>query len=130
MKKATLFILTVLLLFSCMMCAQSDTDPPRVVSTFPQNGSMEVDPTLTEIAVVFNEEMMDQNWSWVYEDKNSFPTMTGQPYYNEDLTRNILPVSLESGREYVVWINSSNFKNFKDKNGNPAAPFKMTFRTI
>ena len=112
-----------------LACSGGDTTPPRVVSTFPQNGSQDVDPSLTEIYVVFSEEMTDQNWSWVYEDKNSFPKMTGQPYYTDNYTKNILPVSLEENKEYVVWINQQNFSNFKDKSGNSAAPFKLTFET-
>jgi len=40
-----------------------------------------------------------------------------------------LPVKLEPNKEYVIWINTSNLKNFKDKSGNPALPFKFTFKT-
>ncbi|MCP4580038.1 MAG: Ig-like domain-containing protein [candidate division Zixibacteria bacterium] len=124
-----IIILGLISIGICLACSDGDTTPPRVVSTFPENGSHDVDPFLTEIYVVFNEEMMDQNWSWVYEDTSTFPTMTGQPYYTDDFTKNILPVSLEENKEYVVWINQQNFSNFKDKSGNAAAPFKLTFKT-
>jgi len=91
--------------------------------------SKNVDPSLSEISVTFNEEMMDQSWSWAYEDKNKFPQITGQAYYSRNNTTNILPVKLEPNKEYVIWINTSNLKNFKDKSGNPALPFKFTFKT-
>jgi hypothetical protein len=108
---------------------ENDTIPPRVISTTPQNGSQNVDPTTTEISVTFNEPMMDKNWSWCFEDKNAFPETTGQPFYINNYTKCVLPVKLKANKEYVIWINTVNFKNFKDKAGNPAGPYKFTFRT-
>ena len=108
---------------------EDDRRPPRVVSTFPQNGSVEVDPSLNEISVAFNEEMRDGNWSWVYEDKSTFPQIVGQAYYTDGMTKNVLPVKLEPNKEYVIWINSAKYKNFKDISGNSAFPFKFTFKT-
>ena len=55
--------------------------------------------------------------------------MLGHPRYEDELTRNILPVRLEPNKEYVVWVNSANFTNFKDTAGNPAPPFRFTFST-
>ena len=110
-------------------CGGKDSGAPGVVSTFPLNGSQGVDPSLTEISVTFNEEMMDQSWSWAYADKNKFPNINGQAYYTENGTTNILPVRLEPDKEYVIWINTSKHKNFKDKSGNSAVPFKFTFKT-
>ena len=127
-KSAFLFIVILLLSFG-IACGEKDSTAPRVISTLPLNGSQDVDPTLNEISVTFNEEMMDGNWSWVYEDKDTFPRITGQTYYIENNTVNILPVKLEPNKEYVIWINSAQFKNFKDKSGNPAHPFRFTFRT-
>ena len=129
MKKETLILfLSTVVLFSAA-CGDNDSTPPRVVSTFPQNGSVDVDPSLNEISVAFNEKMRDGNWSWVYEDENTFPQIVGQAYYDENMTRNVLPVQLEPNKKYVIWINSANFNNFKDKSGNPAYPFKFTFQT-
>lgn len=73
--------------------------------------------------------MMDGNWSWVYEDKNSFPVTTGKPYYVNNMTRNVLPVKLEENKEYVIWINQPAFSNFKDKSGKSVYPYKFTFKT-
>ena len=72
---------------------------------------------------------MDQSWSWAYEDKSKFPQIIGQAYYTENNTSNVLPVKLEPNKDYVIWINTVNHKNFKDKNGNSAVPFKFTFKT-
>jgi hypothetical protein len=73
--------------------------------------------------------MKDGNWSWAYKDKSKFPQISGQAYYTDNNTKNILPVKLESNKEYVIWINTEQFNNFKDKSGNPAFPFKFTFKT-
>lgn len=102
---------------------------PKVVSTNPPTGTQNVSPLLTEISVTFNKQMMDNSWSWCYIDKNAFPQMTGKPYYTENNTKNILPVKLEPNKEYVICINTQKFKGFKDKAGNPADPYKFTFKT-
>ncbi len=54
---------------------------------------------------------------------------TGSPRYEDDLTRNILPVGLEPNKEYVVWVNSADFTNVTDDAGNPASSFRFTFST-
>ncbi|MDA3862992.1 MAG: Ig-like domain-containing protein [Deltaproteobacteria bacterium] len=105
-----------------------DTTPPKVVSTFPQNG-VTVNHKLTRMTVKFNEPMMDNSWSWAYEKKETFPELKGKPFYNENKTKNTVKIKLEPNQEYTVWINTSKFKNFKDKAGNPAKPYKLTFKT-
>ena len=122
-------VLIVLLTIIFVGCSEKDTEAPRIVNTVPANGSQEVDPSINAISVTFNEEMMDQNWSWAYTNKNEFPNMTGQPYYTENRTKNVLPVKLEPNKEYVIWLNSQKFQNFKDKSGNPLVPFKLIFKT-
>ena len=124
----TLLILGLPVVLQLGGCA-NDNSAPSVLGTNPANGDQHVDAALTVMSVTFNEQMMDGNWSWVYESKESFPQTTGQPRYEDNFTRNVVPVALEPGKEYVVWINSSGFKNFKDKAGNPAIPYKFTFRT-
>ena len=129
MKTIAMVVFLLMVTNVVVACGEKDRTPPRVVSTFPQNGSIDVDPSLNEISVTFNERMRDGNWSWVYEDKSTFPQIVGQAYYTEDMTKNVLPVKLEPNTEYVIWINSEGYKNFKDKCGNSACPFKFTFRT-
>ena len=110
-------------------CRETDTTPPSVVQTFPTTGSTDVNPAITEISVTFSEPMSDGNWSWAYSTKEMFPEITGQPYYMPGLTKNILPVRLESTRKYEIWINSQEFANFKDQAGNSAKPFRFVFKT-
>jgi hypothetical protein len=129
MTNKPLFILVLMLISFGAACAEKDSKPPRVISTFPTNGTQDVDPSTKEISVTFDEEMMDGNWSWAYTDKDEFPKIIGQAYYTENNTKNVLPVTLEPNKEYIIWINSAKHTNFKDKKGNSAVPFKFSFKT-
>ena len=128
MRKAVILLVVLGIVCGCSKKATEDTEPPQVVTTNPVNGSVDVDPSLTEISVTFNEEMMDA-CSWCMENKESFPQINGTPSYTDGNTKNIVPVKLESGKEYVIWINTSQYTNFKDKAGNSTVPYKLTFKT-
>ena len=106
MIQKVLFVLMIVLIIISVGCSSKDTEAPRVVDTSPPNGSQDVDPSTDEISGTFNEEMMDQSWSWAYTNKNDFPEMTGQPHYTNNYTRNVLPVKMEPNKEYIIWINS------------------------
>jgi len=123
-----LIIMAVIIIIGAS-CTEGDNKAPNVVETFPVSGSIDVDPSIPEIKVTFDEPMKDGNWSWAYTNKNRFPEMTGQPYYKPGHTINILPVKLEPSKEYEIWINSEKFKNFKDQAGNSATPFRLVFTT-
>ncbi|MFB3915151.1 MAG: Ig-like domain-containing protein [Terriglobales bacterium] len=119
-------VLWVLLSFAYSVVA---AEPPRVIATFPQNGSQDVDPSTTQISVTFNQAMTDKSWSWAYEDKSKFPVTTAKPYYTDGGTKCVLPVKLEPNKEYAIWINTAKFKNFKSASGAPAQPYRLAFRT-
>jgi hypothetical protein len=132
MFKKYSFVLAVvppLLLWQSLLGYAGDDVPPKVILTYPRNGMQNVDPSITEISVTFNERMMDKSWSWCYKERGTFPQVAGQPYYTEDNTVNVLPVHLEPNTEYVIWINTVNFKNFRDEAGNPAEPYRFVFKT-
>lgn len=106
------------------------TMPPAVVKTIPQAGDTRVDAAkLKEIRVKFSKPMMEGNWSWVQVSKETFPTSTGQPRYLKDMKTCVLPVALEPGRTYVIWINSEKFSSFTDTDGRPAIPYLLVFET-
>lgn len=124
-------VLTIAVLVCCFLapaCAADVTAPPRVAETFPGNGAQNVDPTIGEIWVKFDHKMTDRSWSWCYEDRSKFPQV-GTPHYTEGMTTCVLPVKLEPGKEYVIWINTQNAKGFRDQAGRPAVPYRFTFRT-
>jgi hypothetical protein len=103
--------------------------PPVVVKTVPEAGAADVDPKLTEIKVTFSKPMQDDSWSWSTLSRESFPKMDGKPKYLKDNRTCVLPVKLESGKTYAIWVNSEKFRNFKDTNGRSAVPYLLVFRT-
>ena len=129
MKRLYYITIIAIIIIIGASCTGKDTKAPNVVETFPVSGSTDVDLSISEITVTFDEPMKDGNWSWAYTNKNKFPEITGQPYYKPGHTINILPVKLESNNEYEIWINSEKFKNFKDQAGNSATPFRLVFKT-
>lgn len=38
-----------------------------------------------------------------------------------------MPVRLEPGRTYVLWLNSEQYQLFRDRAGNPAMPLRWVF---
>jgi hypothetical protein len=105
--------------------------PPVVVETVPRAGDTNVDPLLTEIQVTFSKDMLtDKMWSWVIHTPESFPPIAGEVRYTNDRT-NVLPVRLQPGRTYAIWINSPNGKHiaFRDTSNMPAIPYLLVFKT-
>jgi RNA polymerase sigma-70 factor (ECF subfamily) len=103
--------------------------PPVVVKTVPEAGSDDVDPKTAEIKVTFSKKMADQSWSWVRLSKESYPATAGDPKYLKDEKTCVLPVKLEPGKTYAIWINSEQFDNFKDADGKAAVPYLLVFKT-
>ena len=106
-----------------------DMTPPVVVNTTPTSGDMNVDPALTELRVTFSKDMVTEDmWSWVQESPDTFPVTKGEAQYVDKRTC-VLPVALEPGKSYVVWINSERFDAFRSADGIAATPYKLEFRT-
>ena len=106
-----------------------DSLPPVVVKTVPVSGDKAVDPGLKAIQVTFSKDMMTKNmWSFVNIDKKAYPKTTGQPSYTDKRTIK-LPVALEPGKAYALWINLGKFNAFKDTGKRAAVPYLITFET-
>ena len=103
--------------------------PPVVVKTEPPAGATDVAASTGEIRVTFSKKMRDKDWSWVEVSKESFPATTGQPHFLPDGTTCILPVKLEAGKSYAVWLNSAQHQNFQDEAGRKAVPYLLVFGT-
>ena len=104
--------------------------PPVVVRTVPQAGDTQVDAkTVTEIRVTFSKDMLDESWSWSQISDQTFPKATGRPRYDKGRRTCVLPVKLEPGKPYVLWLNSEKFGNFKDAEGKSAVPYLLVFET-
>lgn len=106
-----------------------ETAPPVVVKTVPEAGTDNVDPKLTEIRVTFSKEMLNGSWSWVKLNDDTFPKLNGQPKFLADKRTCVLPVKLEAGKTYALWINSEQFNGFKDTGSQAAIPYLLVFKT-
>lgn len=102
---------------------------PVVVQTTPRSGDTQVDPATSEIRVTYSKDMQDGSWSWSQISDESFPQTTGSPRYLDDKRTCVLPVKLQPGKTYVIWLNSNRFTNFKDADGQAAVPYLLVFET-
>jgi hypothetical protein len=131
MSRLTVFI-TLFAVFAPTVRADDitlESVPPVVVKTVPAAGADDVDPKLTEIKVTFSKNMEDNTWSWSQISKDSFPKVAGKPKYLADKRTCVLPVKLEPGKTYAIWVNSERFTNFKDADGKSAVPYLLVFKT-
>jgi len=134
MKRIGFILLLIIFLVTCIHFHQiSDADmeemPPVVVKTSPESGAKNVDPSISEIRVIFNKEMMDRSWSWVQIAPENFPKIIEGPQYMEDKRTCVVKVKLEPGKTYIIWLNTQKFQNFKDRAGRPALPSLLMFET-
>jgi RNA polymerase sigma-70 factor (ECF subfamily) len=104
--------------------------PAFVVETQPKLGDPDVDSsTVKEIRVTFSKPMTDKTWSWTSGNVYAFPESAGPVHYEDDMRTCVMPAKLEPGKVYVIGINGGRFNNFKDKDGKPALPYTIAFRT-
>ncbi len=106
-----------------------DKLPPSVVKTVPECGDTNVDPSLSELSVVFSKNMLDQAWSFVQISPESFPKIVGNPHYAQDKRTCVVKVALEPDKTYAIWLNSESNRNFKDSDQRPAVPYLLVFKT-
>ncbi len=106
----------------------SGVQPPDVLKTAPKALDDAVPPDLKEITVTFDHAMMDGNWSWT-GGGDTFPQVTGRPYYDGARTTCHLPVKLQPGHVYLVGVNSPSHRNFKTPDGTPARRYVILFAT-
>lgn len=104
--------------------------PPSVVKTVPQSGDTQVDASkVKEIRVTFTKLTLDKSWSWSRIAAETLPRAAGDIRYEADIRTCVLPVALEPGRTYVLWLNSEKFHGFQDADGHAAVPYLLVFET-
>ncbi len=133
MKKILLLTTLILSAFTLLTLNVRSEDlesmPPVVVKCEPESGTKDLAPGEREIKVTFSKEMTDRSWSWATAWKDSSPEVIGRPKYEADGKTCVLKVKLEPNKTYGYWLNSNNFKNFKDRQGHPAVPYLLVFQT-
>jgi RNA polymerase sigma-70 factor (ECF subfamily) len=102
---------------------------PVVIKSVPEAGADNVDPAIAQISVTFSKPMQAGGWSWCVLSKESYPGTSEAPKYLEDKRTCVLPVKLQPGKTYAVWINSEKLYDFKDTKGQPAVPYLLVFKT-
>ena len=107
----------------------SPKSPPTVVRTTPANFADNVPPTSRTISVTFNQQMMDESWSWMQFDKETFPEMVGKSHYDREKRTCALRVKLKPATAYLIGINSGTAKNFKSTTGETAKAYALVFAT-
>lgn len=103
--------------------------PPSVVKTVPPAGAMDVDPALKELKFTFSKDMLDGNWSVCQVSKENFPESGGKIHYQPDKRTCVMPVKLQPGRTYVLWLNLGKFQSFRDTEGHSSVPYLVVFQT-
>ena len=97
----------------------------KLSRTFPASGAADVDPATAEIRVTFDHAMAKGSWSWVQTSKETFPESAGDVHYWDDGKTCVMPVKLEPGTKYVIWLNTNKYQNFKDTEGRAAEPHML-----
>lgn len=77
----------------------------------------------------FSKDMQDGSWSWATLCRESFPKTVGKPRYLADKRTCVLPVKLNPGKTYAIWVNTETFGNFKDSEGHSAVRYLLVFKT-
>jgi beta-lactamase regulating signal transducer with metallopeptidase domain len=102
--------------------------PPDIVATSPAVGATDVDPSLKEITVTFDQDM-GGGMSWTGGGAEYPPIREGQKPEWRDKRTCVLPVKLQAGHLYRVGINSQSYRNFRSAAGVPAIPTAIYFTT-
>ena len=71
--------------------------------------------------------MMNFSWSWCYDPEQL--ESTGRPHYEADGRTCVLPVKLVPRKAYTVWLNTTEYRNFRDAEGRSAVPYELKFST-
>lgn len=106
-------------------------DAPVVIATTPRDGERDVDTRLGQITATFSEAMDPDGWSWATEVGRATPSINGLPFYLDETTT-VLPVELEAGTSYVVWVNSpddASLRKFANLEGVSARAHRIGFTT-
>jgi RNA polymerase sigma-70 factor (ECF subfamily) len=104
--------------------------PPSVVKTVPPAGATDVDPALNELTFTFSKPMTDGSWSACQISDETFPKPgDGKMHYLPDKRTCVMPVKLEPGKTYVIWLNRGQYQNFRDAQRNSSVPYLLVFET-
>lgn len=108
--------------------ASPAAQPPRVLATAPAEGAAVPAGPFT-LSVTFDQPMQANSFSFVQTDPATFPQCARVPVQSADRRTFTLQCRAQPGRQYEVWFNRARWQNFKGLGGQPAVPYRLTFRT-
>ncbi len=100
---------------------------PTVVEAEPDNGAKDVDPTLRQIVIKFDQDMSQRGHS-ICGGGETFPKLVGKSRWANQRTF-IMTVRLEPNHDYNFSINCPSAQNFRSKDGESVVPYRISFRT-
>jgi hypothetical protein len=107
--------------------AWPDDAPPVVVASVPIAGKRAVDAALGALRFTFDRPM-DPDTVGLSTDPRSADPALGAPAWDGPDTL-VVPVSLESGTTYAVWVNADG-DGLRDPSGQPAVTWLLAFSTF
>lgn len=115
----------------CMLLAAvSACAEVTVVSTYPQNGAIDVDPTIEKMRVRFSEAVSPRGYSFVNTDQGKPVPFAGKPALSEGNKLCTIAMKLEPGTAYAVSINHAQFQGFRSEAGGVSVtPYLLKFST-
>ncbi len=105
----------------------TQADAPRVVKMVPENGDTSVDPTTSEMRVVFDREMDPGGFSFCGGGPK-FPEVVERPTWINKTTV-VLKVRLKPGHDYALSLNCPSATSFRSADGTALDPVPWEFST-
>ncbi|MBN2561317.1 MAG: hypothetical protein JXQ75_10350 [Phycisphaerae bacterium] len=102
-------------------------DAPRVVEIFPENDATDVDPTITELWVRFDQDMDTSGFSFCGGGP-TFPESGGKTAWVSK-QKIVMKVRLEPDHDYQMWLNCPSAQNFRSTGGTPLESVPWRFST-
>ena len=109
------------------MVANVTAAPPKVVITSPDNGEVDVDPSLKEVRIEYDQPMDPDGRSVLGGGPTALP-FDGEPKFVDAKTF-VIPVKLQPDYDYLFHLNSDTFKGFASKKGEAAEWYTVRFKT-
>ncbi len=105
----------------------SASPAPKVLRTYPVNGSKDVVPGTVQIRIKFDQDMNQARCS-ICGAGPLFPTFAGKPMW-EDKRTLVFPAALEPDHEYQLSVNCPSYQNCRSEAGVPAEIHPINFKT-
>lgn len=117
------------ILLTILLTLPAVASPPKVVESVPANDATNVDPSLREIKVTFDQDMdMNRKGFSICGGGPAYPKIIGNPRWTSKRVL-VMRVALQPNRDYALSINCPSAHGFRSTSGEPAQPYPISFRT-